>query len=138
VHFYSQQYLYYFATYHIKYTGICIIYERHLFLNCNVFISHVKNICYDIKIECQYNIEICSILSQIYLYENIIIVGSVTTCRGQGYIVAAHYTLHSLLLLKLFYTALVTLLQLKLTFALACNSVVSCHCSPFCATKKSG
>jgi len=46
------------------------------------------NICY-IKIEHRFNIKIRCILTQISLHETLVIVDSVTTCRGWGHIEAA-------------------------------------------------
>jgi len=54
---------------------------------CNSFILEVKNIYYDINIEQWYNVEICCILTQISFTRNLVIVVSVTTCRGWGHIV---------------------------------------------------
>ena len=46
------------------YTMMCIL--KGVFCNCNIFISEVKNICYDIKIEHWYNDEICCIVTYFF------------------------------------------------------------------------
>ena len=48
--------------------------------------------CYDINIEHRYNVDICCILIQISLHENLVIVSSVTTCREQGILWRCLYT----------------------------------------------
>jgi len=48
-----------------------------------------KNICYNIKIEHRYIVEICPILTRISLHKNLVVVGFIATCMGLGYIVVA-------------------------------------------------
>jgi len=78
-----------------RYTDICFLYKS----NCNVLSEVKNNICCHIKIELWYEVEFCYVSTQISLHESLVIVSSVTICRGVGILWWPHYRPHSFVII---------------------------------------